>query len=278
MTVAEYNIFITALFVIVGTAFGSFFNVLIYRMPREMSVVKPRSSCPNCGHMIGWYENIPILSYLFLRGKCSNCKQGISIRYPLVEAATGLLSFVIYLLYVKPIIFGDTFTPMMIPEMLLVYLTLILIIPISLIDFEHYIIPDELSIGGLVLAALVSFVPGGTTPLEALYGVLAGGGSLYVVGLIGQYVLKKEAMGGGDIKMLAWFGALFGPSIAAGSIFLGAFAGLLIALFQKILGKGNDEHQVPFGPALYAGLFIAVFWGKEVWLWYASTMLNLPQN
>lgn len=165
----------------------------------------------------------------------------------------------------------------MLPEMFAVYMTLILIVPVSMIDFEHYIIPDEISLGGLILCALLSFVPGGTTPLDALYGVLAGGGSLLAIGFFGKIAFKKEAMGGGDIKMLAWFGALFGPAIAAGSIFMGAFAGLLIALFQYVLGKSNEENHVPFGPALYAGLIIAFFWGSDVWNWYASTILNLPQ-
>lgn len=277
MGLAEYNIVLTALFVIVGTAFGSFFNVLIYRLPLEKSVIHPGSSCPHCGHLIKWYENIPILSYLFLKGKCSSCKKGISFRYPMVELVTGGVSLLVYFLYIKPVIMSGDVTWIQLPEMIAHYLTFILIIPVSLIDFEHYIIPDEISLGGLAVGVIVCFIPGGITPLESLYGVLAGGGSLWVMGYLGSIILKKEAMGDGDVKMMAWFGALFGPAVMAGTIFLGSIVGIFIHYGQVLFYKKENNNPFPFGPALYAGLFIAFFWGEQVWQWYATTILNLPQ-
>ncbi len=252
---------------------GSFFNVLIYRLPAEESVVSPGSHCPKCGHVLKWYENIPMLSYLFLGRKCSSCKVAISSQYFWVELLTGLLSLALYFFYFKALLTFEL-GAVAITELVLVYVTLILVIPISVIDFRHYIIPDSLSLGGLALGFAASFLPGGVTPQTMLLGILAGGGVLWLFGFIGELVLKKEAMGGGDIKMLAWFGALFGPAVAAGSIFVGAFAGLAIFLIGSVIGLYSKEKPIPFGPALYVGMIVSLLWGAELWQWYQGFFMR----
>ncbi len=253
------------LFLLLGTVLGSFFNVVIYRLPRDLSVAHPPSACPHCDHKIRWFENIPILSYIFLGGKCSGCKNKISVRYPLVEALSGVFSIAIYYFYFKEWLFTEHFSIAEFVPFLLQYISLMLFIPISFIDIEHYIIPDEFTIGGFVLGMLISFIPGGVTPQMALLGVALGAGILLLFGKIGQLVLKRDdTMGLGDVKMLAWFGALFGPQVAFGAIFLGAFAGLVGSLIQMSLKKLKKGEHLPFGPYLCIGAFIMILWGKPL--------------
>jgi leader peptidase (prepilin peptidase)/N-methyltransferase len=264
------------MFFLIGTIIGSFFNVVIWRVPRGESVVSPPSHCPNCGHEIKWYENFPILSYLFLRGKCSECKTHISAQYPIIEFITGLFSLAIFQFYLI-----DTFSSQYNWLDAIVYgaqyLTILLFIPIALIDIRHFIIPDEFTIGGLVIGLIISFSPGGITPVNSLLGVLAGGGTLYLTGLLGQVILKKEeTMGGGDIKMLAWFGAIFGPFVAFGAIFLGSLLGSVGAIIAILIGKMKKSEPIPFGPYLCGGALLSIFWGRELWILYSSLFgLNL---
>lgn len=266
-----FDIYFGVIFLVMGTVLGSFFNVVIYRMPRDKSVIHPPSSCPNCGHMIRWFENIPVLSYLFLGGKCSNCKQKISIRYPLVEMFTGLFSLMLYLFFYHEIIFTPGLSRWDLIPHSIQYISLMLFIPISAIDIEHFIIPNEFTIGGFILGLLVSFVPGGITPLQSVIGVAAGAGILIVFGKIGQLMLKREdTMGWGDIKMLAWFGALFGPWVALGSIFIGAFVGLAGSIVMLILKKMKKGEHLPFGPYLCTGALLTVLWGKEILFGYCA--------
>ncbi len=258
-------IYYGVIFLLLGTVLGSFFNVVIYRMPRELSVAHPPSACPNCDHKIKWYENIPILSYIFLGGKCSACKNKISIRYPLVEALSGIFSLALYFLYFKGWLFTEGFSIADFVPFLLQYISLMLFIPISFIDIEHYIIPNEFTIGGLILGMLASFLPGGVTPQMALLGVVLGAGILLLFGKVGQLILKRDdTMGLGDVKMLAWFGALFGPEVALGSIFIGAFAGLFGSLIQMALKRLKKGEHLPFGPYLCIGAFAMLIWGKPI--------------
>ncbi|MCL2845293.1 MAG: prepilin peptidase [Chitinivibrionia bacterium] len=250
---------------IYGLLFGSFFNVLIFRLPREESVIFPASRCLNCGHELAWYENLPLLSYIFLRGKCKECKIKISIQYPLIELATGIYSVFLALVLGEQIqwaLAGNWWNWI---EVFLQYFTLLLFLPIAIIDIKHYIIPDELTITGVILALAVSFLPDGITPLQSITGALVGGGSLLLAGFFGKIILKKdEAMGGGDIKLLFWFGALFGWQAALATIFFGSFVGAVISVALISLKKVESGKHIPFGPYLCAGMLISVVFGNEL--------------
>ena len=175
-------LFVPYLFVFMaGLMIGSFLNVLIHRLPRGRQFVKGRSSCPNCGQMIKWYHNIPLLSYLFLRGKCASCHKPISFRYPLVELLNGMGYLYFFWEQGWSIDFG-----------IFVFLTSVLIV-IFFIDLDHQIIPDTITFSGIVLGLGVSLAPGGVSPLQSLIGLLIGGGSLYLVALLGDWLFKKES-------------------------------------------------------------------------------------
>jgi leader peptidase (prepilin peptidase) / N-methyltransferase len=261
--------FLVALF---GALLGSFFNVLIWRIPRNESVVFPASHCPNCNRAIQPWENIPVLSYLFLGGKCAGCKVKISIIYPIVEIITSASLLVLWVLLVD----GEVITLINGIPLGVQIAFLILLIPISVIDIRHYIIPDIFTLSFLVLSLGISFIPSGITPQQSLLGILAGGGSLWLLGFIGKVVFKKgDAMGGGDIKMMAAAGALWGPEIALIAIVLGAFLGSLAGLPMILLKKINADHHIPFGPFLGAGLWISVIAGIKIMETYAQFIQGL---
>ncbi len=254
--------------VVIGLTLGSFFNVLIYRLPREESIVRPGSHCPRCGHPVRFWENFPVVSYIALRGKCAHCKAPISPMYPAIELAAGLASLMLWRLYVAPAMGAPTM-PWQVPIILFQALTLLTMIPLFVIDCEHYIIPDLLTVPGLLLAIIVSFFPGGLTPVDCALGVAAGGGSLYGIGLAGKYLLKKgEAMGGGDVLLMAMAGALWGWKIAIACIFIASFAGSLAGAALLALRKMRTDRKIPFGPFLAAGLWIAVFAFNKLAAWY----------
>jgi leader peptidase (prepilin peptidase)/N-methyltransferase len=261
--------FLVALF---GALLGSFFNVLIWRIPRNESVVFPASHCPNCNRVIKPWENIPVLSYLFLGGKCAGCKMKISIIYPIIEIITSAMLLLLWVLLVKvQVITLTSGIPLGVQIAFL-----ILLIPISVIDIRHYIIPDIFTLSFLVLSFGISFIPSGLSPQQSLLGILAGGGSLWLLGFIGKVIFKKgDAMGGGDIKMMAAAGALWGPEIALIAIILGAFLGSLAGLPMILLKKINADHHIPFGPFLGAGLWISVIAGIKILDMYAQFIQGL---
>jgi leader peptidase (prepilin peptidase)/N-methyltransferase len=248
-----------------GLLFGSFFNVLIYRLPRGESIVFPASRCQTCNHTLSWFENIPLFSFLFLRGKCRKCKTKISIQYPLIELATGLYSLSLIFVLGDQIQWAMTGNWWNWIEVFLQYFTLLLFLPIAIIDIRHYIIPDELTIAGIILALAVSFLPDGITPLQSITGALVGGGSLLLAGFFGKIILKKEeAMGGGDVKLLFWLGALFGWQAALGTIFIGCAVGSVVSIALITLKKVESDKAIPFGPYLCAGALIFVVFGKQL--------------
>ncbi|MDR2728802.1 MAG: prepilin peptidase [Chitinispirillales bacterium] len=247
-----------------GLCAGSFFNVLIYRIPRAESIAWPGSHCTACGYKIKAYENIPVLSYIFLRGKCSGCKAPISIIYPLVEILTAAALVLIWkfsgVTFASSLPWYQNIVP------LLKIVSLILLIPISVIDIRHYIIPDRFTLPFLALSLALSFIPGGLSPVQSFLGALCGGGSLLLLGIIGTYVLKKgDAMGMGDVKLMAYLGALWGAKTALIGIAFGALLGSIIGGLL-ILSKniGNEEHRIPFGPFLAAGTIASVYWGDTL--------------
>jgi len=240
-----------------GAVLGSFFNVLIYRLPRDESVISPGSHCPQCGHAIGPLENIPLVSYGILRGKCRWCKAPISLIYPAVELLTGCAALLLWIAYVAPRL-SDA-QPWQIPVIFFQALTLLLFIPISCIDARHYIIPDVLTVPGIVASAALSFLPGGLTPLQSGLGIAVGAGSLWLMGIIGSWALKKkDSMGGGDVRLMALIGGLWGWQIAFGAIFAASLMGTVVGLVLIAGKKLGQDHKLPFGPFLALGTWAAV--------------------
>jgi len=238
---------------VVGLLIGSFLNVCIVRLPADQSVVTPRSRCPQCGKLIAWYDNIPVLSYLLLGGKCRSCKAGISILYPLVELAVGLLWAGVTIRYglnleaLKAALFGT------------------ILLGIALTDLRTYLIPNEFTIGGLIIGLLLAATGGVQSIALALLGAAAGFLVLWLVGVIGRWAFKEEAMGGGDIKMMAMVGAFIGWQGVLLTIFLGALAGTLIFLPMALLGR---KKLVPFGVFLALGAAVTYVIGPAILDWY----------
>lgn len=249
---------VTAIYIltfIFGSMVGSFLNVCIHRLPEGKSIVFPPSSCPHCNAVIAFYDNIPIISYLILFGRCRQCKSPISPRYPLVEFLTGL--FAVILLKT----FGFSI------ELLLYFVFAASLIVITFIDLQHQIIPDMISLPGIVVGFLVSyFLPHGF--INSAIGILVGGGSLFLIAFGYHFITGREGMGGGDIKLLAMIGAFLGWKGVIITIFIGSFIGAVIGT-ALMLAKGKDtKYAIPFGPFLAMGAMISLFFGDMLINWY----------
>ena len=246
---------------IIGACIGSFLNVCIYRIPENNSIITPGSFCPACKKGIPFYCNIPVLSYLFLKGRCKFCHEPISIRYPLIEILAGMFAVVLFYKFGigQVMVYWFIFTSVL--------------ITISFIDIDHQIIPDVISLPGiLVFASSFYFLPEMTLK-NTLLGIVAGGGSLYAVAFLYYLLKKQEGMGGGDIKLLAMIGAAIGIkgvffTIFAGSLF-GTFFGLLIMIYTKI---ADSKLKIPFGPFLSMGAILYIFFGEQLILWYLGIL------
>ena len=256
------RIFIELLFFLLGAVIGSFLNVCIFRMPREKSIVRPPSSCPECGKPVRFYDNIPIVSYILLRGRCRDCGAPISAKYPIVEAITALM-FVF--LFVR---FGLSLS-------LAVFLIFACaLIVISFIDLEFKIIPDILSVGGMVVGFLFSILRPyyrNLDPrfgmLDALYGIVLGGGVLFAIAWTYQFITKREGMGGGDIKLLAMIGAFCGIKGVAFSLMSGSVLGTVVGVPLLFVKGEGGKYAIPFGPFLSLGALIYVFTGDRIIDW-----------
>jgi leader peptidase (prepilin peptidase)/N-methyltransferase len=238
---------------LLGAAVGSFLNVCIYRIPEGRSLVYPPSSCPGCGHRIRPYDNIPILSYLFLRGRCRDCGQKISPRYAAVESLTAAMALLLFQFYGPSLKFGAAF------------IFVAALIVITFIDLDHGIIPDVITLPGIPVSALLAVTVMGIPFLESIVGAVAGGGIFYLLALGYELVTKREGMGGGDIKLLAMLGAFFGWKslyfILLVSSLLGALVGVSI-----MIARGKDmKYAVPFGPFLSVAAAAYIFFGAELW-------------
>ena len=242
--------------IIFGAMVGSFLNVCIHRLPKEESIVRPGSHCPKCKTPIRFYDNIPLLSYLLLGGKCRHCKAPISIQYPIVEAITALSSFFLF------ITFGVSLS-------FIYYFSFVAaLIAITVIDLYHQIIPDVISLPGIVIGLLGSLVIPQITFWSSLIGVISGGGSLFLVATVYQWLFKREGMGGGDVKLLAMIGAFLGWKAVILTIFLSSFIGSIIGITVMLI-KGKDfKYAIPFGPFLALGAVISLFWGENLISWY----------
>jgi leader peptidase (prepilin peptidase)/N-methyltransferase len=248
-----------ALFVVCGgLILGSFFNVLIWRLPRHESIVRPSSHCPKCSRPIRPWENIPVVSFIALRGKCAGCGQKISLQYPLVELAAAGAALLLWYTAAEPRSLSITRNA----DLALQCFALLLMIPVTVIDLRHRIIPDAITLPLLCAGLCASFLPGDTTPFQSVAGAIAGGGTLIAMGWLGKIIFRKgDAMGGGDVKLLAAAGALWGPKIALLTIFFGAVAGTLAAAALAVIRRIPEDRRIPFGPFLAIGLWVAVLWG-----------------
>lgn len=243
---------------IFGAVVGSFLNVCIYRLPAEKSIVFPPSACPSCGNRIRWYDNLPIISFLLLRARCRACRTPISWRYPLVEALNGLLTL---LLFLK---FGPSLT------FLAFFLLCSSLVVITFIDLDHQIIPDSISLPGIVLGFIFSFLLPWNGWLNSLLGIVAGGGSLLLVAWLYEKLTGKEGMGGGDIKLLAMMGAFLGWRSVPFIIFAASLVGSVIGVSLMLLQKKDGKLAIPFGPFLAFGAVLYIFYGRQIIHWYLS--------
>lgn len=264
-------------FFAVGACVGSFYNVIVYRMPRGISLINPPSHCPLCKKRIPIRYNLPIVGWLWLRGKSACCKQPISVIYPIGEALCGLLGA---LALYAAVGFGTDFSrPVLAPQTwanaFALFWLLLGAYPVCAVDCKYKLIPDSISVGGIVVGLLISLVPGGVTPLQSLLGAVCAGGGLYLVGWIATKVLKKEAMGFGDVKLLAGYGALMGIVGAVQTLIVAAVLGLLVmvpyGMFKNKATKDNDGEesgQIPFGPFLAVAAPLIYVWGDALTLLY----------
>ena len=235
---------------------GSFLNVCIFRLPKEESIIIPGSHCPHCHHPIKFYDNIPLISYLVLGGRCRYCKKSISVQYPLVEGITAISSLCLFLRY------GLSWS-------YLFYFSFVAaLIVITVIDLYHQIIPDVISIPGIGVGLLGALIIPHITFKNSLIGMLLGGGSLFIVATLYQWLFKREGMGGGDVKLLAMIGAFLGWEAVLLTILLSSLIGSITGIMMMVL-KGKDfKYAIPFGPFLSLGAAIALFYQKEIIFWY----------
>ncbi len=248
-----------------GLCVGSFINVCIYRIPDRKSIVTPPSGCTSCGKKIKFYDNIPVLSYLILRGRCRYCNESISIMYPLVEIVTGLLSMA---LLIRFNIFNHQFSLYFI---FMIFASALLCI--SFIDLRHQIIPDVISLPGILLGFVISFFSSHVTWLQSLTGILVGGGILYLIALLFEFLMNKEGMGGGDIKLLAMIGAWLGWKAIPFVVLVSSLTGLLLGGASLLISKKGIRSRIPFGPFLSLSALIYIFYGNELIDWYFNIIL-----
>ena len=236
---------------VLGACFGSFANVIIYRWPREKNIISS-SQCPQCKRKIPFYENIPIFSWLFLRGRCSGCKSSISWMYPGVECLTGFIFICIFDMT------GMTLTT------LDMFIFTVLAIPCFFIDLKHMYLPDIMTLTGLILALLMSLIHPERSFLSAFLGALIGGGIFWLIALLYKKWRGVDGMGGGDIKLLAWLGALFGVSAVPLIMLLSSILGSLVgAYFILAKGKNSKTFAIPFGPFLIVAAYL--YFGLSVY-------------
>ncbi len=244
--------FVPAVAAAYGLVFGSFLNVVVYRLPRRMSLVRPRSHCPACGAQVRWFDNVPLLSYVLLLGRCRACRARISVRYPVVELAGGALAAAVAAR------FGLTLAGA--EAMLLV----MLLLPLAFIDLEHHLLPDVLTLPGIALGLAASGAGGLVGLAEALVGIAVGAGLPYAVIVIYRRLRGAEGMGLGDVKLLAMVGAFLGWRGMLLTLGLGATAGAAVGLTLIASGRGRRDTELPFGTFLAGAAVIVLFAGSAL--------------
>jgi len=249
-----------------GAVVGSFLNVCVARLPERKSLVRPGSHCPSCGSPIRWFDNVPMISFAVLGGKCRNCGVSISWQYPAVELLTAVL-FVLVM---------QRFTNVV---ALIIYLVFTCsLIVVSFIDLKHYIIPDEISIPGVFIGLGLSLLPAHWVDgqfvsgsfLNSLIGCIVGGGLLYLTALFSLAVFKKEGMGGGDIKLMAMAGAFLGWKLVIMTIVIGSILGAVVGVTLILLRLKKRGDYIPFGPYLALGAILSLLYGDQLWAGYLT--------
>jgi leader peptidase (prepilin peptidase) / N-methyltransferase len=241
---------------IIGAIVGSFLNVCIYRLPLGRSIVWPASACTNCARHLAWFENIPILSYLVLRGRCRTCRHPISAQYPIVEALTALMfagGWALYgpsVLLVSHLVFGCA------------------LIVLFMIDFEHFILPNEITLPGIVVGFLFSLLSGEPGWLSSLIGIAAGGGFLWLTIEVWFRIRKVEGMGFGDVKMMAMIGAFLGWQLTFVTLVMASVAGSILGVALIASGRGELSTKLPFGTFLALGAALTAVVGRQLLNWY----------
>lgn len=242
---------------LLGLSVGSFLNVCVHRLPRRQSLVHPGSRCPQCGYVLRWYDNIPVVSYLLLGARCRGCRQWIPLRYPALELAT----LVLFLLH------GAVFGWTALLAVRLVFACAMVVL--FAIDLEHHLLPDVITLPGIAAGLLFSTVlPPGI--VDALVGTLVGGGVLWLIGEAYFRYSGQEGMGGGDVKMLAMIGAFLGWKLVLVTLVLSSVAGSLIGVLVIAVKRGGMKYALPYGTFLALGALVASLVGDQLINWYVS--------
>jgi leader peptidase (prepilin peptidase)/N-methyltransferase len=243
-----------------GLVVGSFVNVLVHRLPRGESVVSPPSHCPSCGAQIRARDNVPVVSWLLLRGRCRDCRAPIAARYPMLELANGILWTLVYLRAREGAeLFGGVFFASA-------------CLALAAIDAEFQILPDKITLSGIAVGILLAFFSRSRTPVSALVGAAVGGGGLYLIAFLYEKIAGQEGMGLGDVKMLAMIGAFLGASGVLVSVLLASLAGSLVGVGAIALGRGDRRMRLPFGVFLAAGGVAAFFFGDALLARYRALL------
>jgi leader peptidase (prepilin peptidase)/N-methyltransferase len=246
-----------AIITLIGLAIGSFLNVVIHRLPRRESLVSPGSRCPSCGYALGAVDNVPVLSWVLLGGRCRKCRTRISVRYPVVELVTAAVFIAHYY------VFG--WTPLL--AVRLVFASSL--VALFAIDLEHHLLPDAITLPGIVVGLLASlFLPPGIR--DALIGILAGGGVLWLIGEAYYRYAGEEGMGGGDVKMLAMIGAFLGWKLVIVTLVFSSIAGAVIGLAVIAIRRGGMKYALPYGTFLSVAALVASLYGEQIVHWYTG--------
>ena len=235
-----------------GLIIGSFLNVCIVRLPYDESLLWPGSYCPSCETPIRWRDNVPVISYFLLRGRCRHCREVISWRYPLVEILTAVAFIALYELGLEPrasVIFAC---------LLCAYIV------ITFIDIDHQIIPDRISIPSIVIAPFAALIIGYITFQQSVLGIIVGAGPIWLIAYIFKLVRGKEGMGLGDVKLMAMIGGYQGWEATLSALMVGSILGSIVGLGAIIVGRGKLDTEIPFGPFLVAGAVFHLFEGREL--------------
>jgi len=254
-----FNLLIVSIIFIFGMCIGSFLNVCIYRLPTSKSIANPpRSICPTCNSPIRFYDNIPVLSYIWLKGRCRNCDASISFRYPMVELMTGIVAM------------GLLFKFGLSLESVVYFVFISSLLVIAFIDLDHQIIPDVITLPGIPMGLVASFALPTVTFKASVLGLLIGGGSLWFVAWAYNLIAKRDGMGGGDIKLLAMIGTIIGWQGVIFTIFASSVMGSCVGITIMLIKGKNMKFAIPFGPFLSIGAIAYVFFGSQIIAWYFS--------
>ena len=250
------RIFAVTFAALFGAIIGSFLNVCIHRLPRDTSIVWPASACPTCGRALSWFENIPIVSYAFLLGRCRTCRAPISMRYPIVEALTAAMFALAWWYYgpgpllVSRLVFGCA------------------LIVLFAIDLEHHLLPNVITLTGIIIGFLLSFTTDQPGWRSSLIGIVAGGGVLFLIAEGYYRVRHEEGLGMGDVKMLAMMGAFLGWPLAILSLMIASVAGTIVGIALIVTGRGTMKYALPFGTFLAIGAAVSAAAGQAILRWY----------